>query len=249
LYGDLYLSAPRARPLVICNFVSTLDGLVSLAEPGHEAAGEISGFNRHDRMAMGLLRALADVVIVGAGTLRVEPDHLWTAEYIFPELRDVYAELRRALRKPEPPLNVVVSASGQVDPRARVFTSAEVPALVVTTPKGAGVLRDVAVPLARSRASGELSARTILSEALKRRPAKIVLVEGGPHLLGDFYAEHCIDQQFLTLAPQIAGRDHAHERPSLVMGKTFAPRRPLWTELLGVKRGDNHLFLRYQIAR
>jgi riboflavin biosynthesis pyrimidine reductase len=171
---------------------------------------------------------------------------VWTAEHIFPDLRDAYTELRRTLRKREPPLNVIVSATGRLDLRAPVFQSGLAPALVVTTRAGAAALRPAGVDIAAPRTGGRLSARAVLSEALKRRPGRIVLVEGGPQLLGDFYAERCLDQQFLTLAPQIAGRDREHDRPSLVMGKTFAPRRPLWGELLGVKRGAHHLFLRYQ---
>jgi len=70
-------------------------------------------------------------------------------------------------------------------------------------------------------------------------------VEGGPQLLGAFYAERVLDEQFLTLAPQIAGRDVDDRRLSLVMGQTFAPRHPLWGALVDVRRGGSHLFLRY----
>jgi riboflavin biosynthesis pyrimidine reductase len=61
----------------------------------------------------------------------------------------------------------------------------------------------------------------------------------------DFLAEQCLDELYLTLAPQIAGRDGSIERPGLVAGKSFAPEHPLWGTLTGVKRGGNHLFLRY----
>ena len=76
-------------------------------------------------------------------------------------------------------------------------------------------------------------------------PGKRILVEGGPRLLGDFYAEHLVDEQFLTLAPQIAGRDAGDRRLSLVMGKVFAPRDALWGTLVDLRRGSSHLFLRY----
>jgi riboflavin biosynthesis pyrimidine reductase len=74
---------------------------------------------------------------------------------------------------------------------------------------------------------------------------KLILVEGGPRLLGDFFADHVIDEQFLTLAPQIAGRNAGDRRLSLVMGRTFAPQSPLWGSLIDLKRGKSHLFLRY----
>ena len=54
-----------------------------------------------------------------------------------------------------------------------------------------------------------------------------------------------VDEQFLTLAPQIAGRDAGDGRLGMVMGKQFAPNDPLWGTLIDVRRGSRHLFLRY----
>src|SRR5918997_5898518 len=138
LYGGLRMPGHPARPHVVGNFVSSLDGVVSLGIPGKAGGGEISGFNPHDRMVMGLLRAAADAVVIGAGTLRAaSPDHVWTAEYIYPPLADAYRELRAALGKPEPPLNVVVTGSGDIDLDRCLFRSTAVPSLIVTTTAGA----------------------------------------------------------------------------------------------------------------
>jgi riboflavin biosynthesis pyrimidine reductase len=250
LYGPLWLPPHRGRPLVLSNFVTTLDGVVSLEAPGHEGGGPISGNDPHDRMVMGLLRAVADVVIVGAGTLRAaERDHLWTAGYICPALADVYARLRAALRKTEPALNVIVTGRGDLDRDRRVLESGEVPVLVVTTAPGAQRVRRRRLPptvqVIVVEGGERLRARSILDAVSRTRPAEIVLVEGGPHLIGDFFAERCLDELFLTLAPQIAGRGDSGERPGLVEGKRFAPEHPLWGTLAGVKRGGDHLFLRY----
>src|SRR5580700_9495980 len=69
--GDLYFPAgPAERPYVIENFVETLDGVVSFNLPGQSSGGEISGRNEGDRFIMGLLRASADAVMVGSGTVR-----------------------------------------------------------------------------------------------------------------------------------------------------------------------------------
>jgi len=83
LYGSLRMPSPRARPHVFSNFVTTLDGVVSLNEKGHASGGDISGFSAQDRMVMGLLRAIADVVVIGAGTLGADSRHLWTAAASF----------------------------------------------------------------------------------------------------------------------------------------------------------------------
>ena len=95
LYGRLPMPRQAARPHVVGNFVTSLDGVVSLGIPGKAGGGEISGFNPHDRMVMGLLRAVADAVVIGAGTLRASSqEHVWTADYIYPPLADAYRELR-----------------------------------------------------------------------------------------------------------------------------------------------------------
>src|SRR5579863_8673790 len=101
--GDLHFSAsPAARPLVIANFVSTLDGVVSYKIEGKSGGSTISGSNPADKFVMGLLRASADAVMVGAGTLHdVSAESLWTPESTYPDAKHFYAEYRVALHKPE----------------------------------------------------------------------------------------------------------------------------------------------------
>jgi riboflavin biosynthesis pyrimidine reductase len=248
-YGRLAFPTRAGRPCVIGNFVTTLDGVVSLNVPGQSGGGPISGFNPHDRMLMGLLRAVADAVIVGAGTLRAVSRHLWTAAYIYPSLTDSYNELRAALGKTSPPLNVIVTASGMIDLNLRVFQSGEVPVLIVTTSEGVRHLRAHELPrwvhVEAVREAGAISAGQVLEAVSAARQSDILLVEGGPQLIGDFFAERCLDELFLTLAPQVAGRDGSSERPGLVAGKQFAPEHAMWGTLVSVKRAESHLFLRY----
>jgi len=249
VYGRLAFPPHPGRPYVTGNFVMSLDGVTSLLVPGQAGGGPISGFNPHDHLVMGLLRAAADAVIVGAGTLRAVPHHVWTPAYVCPALADAYQRLRAILGKPGPPLNVIVTARAEVDPGLRVFQSGEVPVLVVTTAARARHLRGLGLPPSVQVMEGEnadrLSARSILGVVMRVRPSDLILVEGGPHLLGDFFGEQCLDEQFLTLSPQVAGRNGAPARPGLVAGKRFAPEHPLWGTLVGVKRGGSHLFLRY----
>ena len=252
LCGRLRLPLRIDRPYVVANFVTTLDGVVSLGTPGHEGGGDISGFNQHDRMVMGLLRAISDAVVVGAGTLRAMPAHLWTAEYIFPSLAYEYRQLRAGLGMPEPPVNVIVSGSGRIGPDSRVVHTGEVPALVVTTTRGAERLHDQSlsssVKIATVAEDGAVGAGAILDAIGEVRRRGVILVEGGPHLIADFFAEQRLDELFLTLAPQIAGRDGSADRPGLVSGMTFAPDSPLWGTLVSVRRAGSHLFLRYSFA-
>lgn len=198
---------------------------------------------------MGLLRAVVDVVIVGSGTLEVDRRHVWTAERIFPPFADDYRRLRRALGKDATPLMVVVSGSGRLDLRLPLFTSGEMRSLIVTSGTGARRLRRQKLPefaeIRTARGDEAIRAKSILDQVRRVNSGKLILVEGGPRLIGDFFADHLLDEQFLTLAPQIAGRTVRDRRLSLVMGRTFAPRRPLWGKLVDLRRGQSHLFLRY----
>lgn len=252
LYGPLSFPAPRRSPYVIGNFVSTLDGVVALIEPGHGGGGEISGFHAQDRMLMGLLRAVADAVVVGAGTLRADPVHRWTAPYIFPALAEAYHALRSALGKSSPALNVIVTARGELDLTLPVFQSREAPVLIVTTPRGMQRIHSRNLPEAvrviTTRATDVVSAQDVVEAIMRTQSSDLILVEGGPRLMGDFLAEQRLDELFLTLAPQVAGRDDVEgtrERPGFVSGKVFAPDTPLWGTLVTVHRGGSHLFLRY----
>lgn len=252
LYGQFSLPARTRRPHVIGNFVSTLDGVAALTEPGHGGGGEISGFSAQDRMLMGLLRAVADAVVVGAGTLRADPVHLWTPDHISPALAEEYHALRAALGASRSPLNVIVTASGALDLTLPVFQSGSVSTLIVTTQEGARRVQrhplPASVSLAATPDAGAITAEAVLAAIAQASAADVILVEGGPHLMGDFLAERSLDELFLTLAPQVAGRRDAQDaatRLAFVAGKVFAPDNPLWGALMSVHRGGSHLFLRY----
>ena len=82
-----------AEDCVYANFVATLDGVVAIPSvPNSNAV--IAGDNDADRFLMGLLRAVADAVLIGAGVLRASPKGTWRAESIYPPAADAYAALR-----------------------------------------------------------------------------------------------------------------------------------------------------------
>ncbi|HYO49253.1 MAG TPA: dihydrofolate reductase family protein [Chloroflexia bacterium] len=249
IYGPLRFPAPRGRPYVIGNLVTSLDGVVSLSIPSKAGGKEISGSNTHDQALMGLLRAVADAVIVGAGTLREGNGHPLNAANVYPPLAGAYTALRAGLGKVGEPLSVIVTASGHLDPSMQIFKDGQ--ALVVTTHEGAVCLREQGLPAevevveAESENGRSIPAGAVLYAVAQIRACEITLVEGGPHLLGDFFAESVIDEQFLTLSPQVVGRDSSGTRLGLVEGRTFAPDSPRWGRLSVVKKGGSHLFLRY----
>ncbi|MFN0157609.1 MAG: dihydrofolate reductase family protein [Bacteroidota bacterium] len=249
-YDRLSFPTHGNRPYIISNFVSTLDGAVSLDAAGMATPGDLNGPGQQDVIVMGMLRAVADVVIIGAGSLRSSPQHTGTAAQVFPPFMDVYKSLRERMGKQGPHLNVVVTATGNVDLSFPVFQSDKIPALIVTTKSGSERIRAMDIPgsvqVIAGTTTGSLTAQDILKAVARIRPlCELILVEGGPRLMGDLFAGGCIDELFLTLAPQVAGRKNFSERPGFVAGRIFAPEYPLWGSLVSVKRGDSHLFLRY----
>jgi len=247
LHGPLRIASRPGRPTVFANFVASLDGIVAV-DPPRGGGAQVSGGDIRDRAVMGLLRAVADGVVVGAGNLRAEGDHVWTAERICPELAGPYARLRSALGKGPAPLQVVVSGSGDVDLSRAVFSGAA-PSLVVTTRAGAARLRAqhsgvrVAVP---EPGAGWISLATVL-DAAKLGPGALVLVESGPVSTTRYLAEGAVDEIFLTRAPIFVGRGSEPPTLALVEGHVFHPRA-LPARLLSARRGGDYLFLRYAIT-
>ncbi|HWB99159.1 MAG TPA: dihydrofolate reductase family protein [Bryobacteraceae bacterium] len=248
--GDLrFPEAPPDRPYIIANFVTTLDGVVSFHIPGQSGGGEISGFDSADRLLMGLLRASADAVLVGAATLHEAPrGHLFVAGVVCPEAIESYRRYH-----PGNPLNVIVSGSGHVDLERAVFRTPQVKTLLITTPAGAEVLaargvRDLASTAVRvfPPVNGVIPPAAVVEMLRREFQVGLLLLEGGPALFGQFVAAGCVDELFLTLAPQFAGRDDGAIRPGLTSGVTFTPATAPWLNLVSVKQRGQHLYLRYR---
>jgi len=253
---------PGERPYVLVNFIETLDGVISYTQPGEPYQGTVGGKSDTDHMVMGILRARADAVIFGAGSLREDKGHIHTPAFISPPHAEAYAAMRRALGKGElPPLSVVMSASGQIDLDERTFHAPDLRVVVVTTAVGEERLRGETLPAGvevhavGASADGAVDGvETVDVLAMLRLLAddfgvRVALNEGGPLVLASFLAAGAVDELFLTLAPQLAGRAAERPRRALVEGVAFsAPDAPN-ASLLSVKQAGDHLFLRYAIGK
>lgn len=254
--GDLRFHTSSAeRPFVFANFVSTLDGVVSYALKGQASGSAISGSDPADRFIMGLLRASADAIIVGSRTVHdTGPRSLWTPESIYPDAKHLYAQYRvNVLNKTPYPLVVVVSGSGKLELDRAIFRTPAVPAVVLTTPAGkdslttAGATNLPSVQIhALDSSSGALDPIAMLRLLHSQLGVRRLLHEGGPTLFGDFMAAQAVDELFLTLSPQIAGRNSEAMRPALVQGLAFVPEQAPWFQLLSLKQSSDHLYLRYR---
>lgn len=231
---------------VFANFVSTIDGIVSFDVPGQDQAKQVSRGYAGDLLMLGLLRAVADAVIVGAGTLRKERNSIWTAERAFPDARADFASLRVALGLPPRPLVVIVTGSGEVDVGAPVFVDGG-PVVIATTHSGAARVGRMP-PHVRIRelgAEGSLPSADLVRLAVGESGGERILTEGGPNLFGSFLKERTIDELFLTIAPQIAGRSREARRTGLVEAAAFLPDEAPRATLCSVKRSENYLFTRF----
>lgn len=183
---------PADRTWLRANMVSSLDG--SAVQSGR--SGGLSGPGDKDVLAV--LRGLADVVLVGAGTARAEG-------YRAPRAKPAYADLRAGLGQRPAPTLALVSRRLDLDPDSALFTGDE-RTLVVTDEHSEAAARErlgeVADVLVAGSDDVDLPyACALLSDRGLRR----VLCEGGPRLLGAVVAAGLLDELCLTLSPKAVG--------------------------------------------
>jgi riboflavin biosynthesis pyrimidine reductase len=236
--GPLGFELPRT----FANFVASVDGVTSIpALPRSNAV--IAGGSTTDRFVMGLLRACADALVLGSGTLAASPRGLWTPAQAYPDAADAFAELRARLGLAPAPELVVLSATGSVDP---AHPALEANAIVLTTDAGAERLGHD--PRALSLGPDPRLDVAAAFELLRGRGARAILSEGGPRVLGSLLEARLVDELFLTISPLLVGRLHRGERLGLVEGSDLLRGGPLPARLLGVRRDADHLFLRYGLG-
>ena len=231
-----------AGPTVYANFVASLDGTVALPEIPRSNTLIGSG-SEADRFVMGLLRALADVVVIGSGTLHGSPTGTWSPAGPHPASAALLAELRLLRGQPERPELAILTGSGTIDVRHPALTART---SILTSTAGAAHLRDRlpdAVEVTPLTSEPEIDPRVAL-RALKERGHRLILFEAGPHTFGVFSAAGLVDELFLTVSPLLTGGS-AQTRLSLVEGVEPDRDGLLRGELLSIRRHGSHLFLRY----
>lgn len=229
-----------AAPSVYANFVASVDGTVAL--PGDRESGRIISLaSAADRFVMGLLRAFADAILVGAGTYRKSPRALWTPAHICADYADEFAQVRQRLGLAPEPRLVLVSASGQLEPGPALEQ-----AVVLTTRAGEEPLRRSLPSTAEIAVlPGERLGAADVMQHLRVSRFERVLCEGGPRLFGDLVQGGFVDELFLTVSPQLFGRRDGDGKKPIVDGADFAG---MALELTSVRRHGSHLFTRYSVG-
>jgi len=221
---------PVERTWVRSNFVSTVDGSVQGADG---RSGSISP--RADQRLFALLRSLCDVILVGAGTARVEG-------YQPVQPTEVDAPLRRRLGLTELPAIAVVSRS--LDLPEALLAEDGGPVLVVTTAAAQRSRPDAVPDHCETVLAGEevVDMPTVVDQ-LSARGHQRMQCEGGPRLLRDLLDSGCCDELCVSIAPTaVAGPGHR-----MTEGAALQPPVPL--VLRHVLEQDGSLFCRYTRMR
>lgn len=251
--GEWRLPARPDRPYTYVNFAASRDGRVSFNVPGHLGGGDVSIFNAHDRWLMALLRARADAVLVGDSTLRIEPEHVWTAAFICPPAADTFGALRQTEGRSPMPLQVFLSLTGDVPAEAHVFAQPDIRIVVATTTAGSRRMRELPPCAAQvdvlvlGEAMCDL--KQLMHTLRHRYGVTSLLCEGGPRVYGSLLTAGLVDDEFLTLCPQIIGNHGPdHVRPGLVEGAAFVPATAPKPRPISLRRAEDHLFLRSRLV-
>lgn len=233
VYNPASIPRGRNRPHIYVNMAMTLDGKVHLGKPGYLLSGSPA-----DRRSMAELRAAADAVVIGAGTLRVDNPILGVC---FEDLR----EYRTALGMDADPMPIVVTASGRIDENARMFCSGSSRAVVLTCSQADKSRLSVLEAKAEVLVVGSESVD--LREAVRVLGRKFgiarLLVEGGPNLVANLLRERLVDEFFITLVPIVKG---GKDVPTLVEGESIGYGELLKLDLVSVLEAGGELFLRYR---
>jgi riboflavin biosynthesis pyrimidine reductase len=250
----------ESRPYVVGNFVQGVDGVVSYSDvPGHVGGGDVSGFNPFDQLVMALLRLQADAVAVGANTLRSEPQHLWTPEFIAQRHMNLYQKQRESVRKAPnaKPLNLFVTASGNINVNAAVFERKDIKGIVVTTEDGVRRMRERSparannVVVTKATADGQVDLYDMMRILKQELRVSYLLVEGGPLFYNGLEQAHLVDELFLTISPRVVGNSKEYQRPtfSVAKGRAYKPEESPALELLSLKEGKSYLYMRWKYLR
>jgi riboflavin biosynthesis pyrimidine reductase len=211
--------ASDERPYVFFNFVGTLDGRAALDGSTRPLGGPA------DLEMLLSLRAAADAVLIGPGTIRAEG----------------YGRLVGPERRADPPPAVLISRRFDVPWEAGLFAAADQPVIVYTS-LDAGPAPDVAAPVEIVRLPVPTPGAALAD--LRSRGVRALLSEGGPTLFHGLLEAGLVDELFLTLTPLLTG----DETETGILSGARLPAPARFTLFWALRAGDE-LFLRYASVR
>ncbi|WP_181780667.1 RibD family protein [Pseudonocardia pini] len=218
------------RPYVIASAAVSLDGYIDDVAEARLILSDPEDLDRVDEV-----RAWADALLVGAGTIRADDPRLLVRSA---ERR----EARVAAGRTPSPAKVTLTRTGKVDPAARFFTTGDAARYVYTCDAQAPVLQSTLGPVARVVGAGDpLDLHRMLAD-LRGRGVERLMVEGGGAVHTLFLSAGVVDELHVVYAPFFVGQPRA---PRFVNAAAF-PQGPANRMTLGKSRQIGDLmFLQY----
>lgn len=235
VYPDLSFPTPPDRPYFYTDFVTTVDGKAQVLENKSKYWPLGSRVDHETYMD---LRAAADIFIQGKNTAL----GVTSVETInSPQ----FLEKRKKFNKQNPLIYLVMSASPTLELINLMKTEGQVKHILATTNE-ADVPDEVQAQVEVVRLGQSKVDVKLLAEYLHQKGFKRVLVEGGPHIMDDFFEQELIDEVFLTIAPKIVGGNRTNTI-TMVEGDLLSPQK-VSLEMLSVNQVENEIFLRYKVS-
>lgn len=226
---ELDAGSERRRSFIRCNMISTLDGAVTINGRSEMIGGPA------DHRVFQVLRSLADVILVGAGTVRAEG-------YGPARLSEDFQRQRKQRGQASVPPIAVVTSSGNLDWSAPFFTEAEARPIVFMSAEHEGGARERGGEVADVVEVGGTSVDvSVVVEHLHREGFQSVLLEGGPGLNAEVVHADLLDEVCLTLAPRLV----AGNGPRVLAGPEL--QSPLNLEVVHLLEEDGFLFYRLAV--
>ncbi len=230
---------PAERPYVLVNMVASADGK-TVIEGSERGLGSPT-----DQRLLRELRVHADVVLNGSGTLRASGTSARLGDLVLEEIR-----VRRA--KTRLPVAAVLTASADLPLEAAFFTARDFEAVVYASARApaerVAAIAATGRPVVTVPAGEEVPA--MLRHMRDELGARLLLLEGGPTLNGDFFRQNLVDEFFLTLGAVVVGGDRG---PSSVEMPGVAPTLETVQrlELLSAvpNPATSEVYLRYRVRR
>jgi 5-amino-6-(5-phosphoribosylamino)uracil reductase len=221
-----------ARPYTIVSCAVSLDGCLDDASPQRLILSGPEDLDEVDE-----LRAAADAILVGAGTIRADDPRLLVRD-------DSRSAVREAEGRPPHPLRVTVTATGDLDPAARFFAGPGTPLVYAATAAAAAARRNLADSAVVVDAGAELSLAAVLHDLYAERMVLTLLAEPGAVLARELLAQDLVDEIRLAVAPFFVGDENA-PRFALPARYPHAQGNPM--TLAGVRRLGGLAVLRYRL--
>lgn len=229
--ADLYTYPQSDEPYLRLNFITSLDGAITIDGRSGGLGGDGDG------RIFALLRGLADVILVGAGTVRGEN---YGGARMSPDV-----QRRRVAEGREPvPAIAVVTANAGLEPDHRIFHDTAVPPIILTSPRAdedrVRRLADVGAQIVRIPEPTDGPGHSVDRMALGAIPRILgdlgafqILCEGGPDIVGGLLRSGAVDELCLTTAPMLVADDAPRMSAGSDPSTTPMRRRHLLTDDTG----------------